>query len=545
VIAEVGTSATPTGMVSLKFIPSFIPRSSRNSDEVLEIEVPKNATIAQCKSLMCERFVKNPQIHHLYVCDIWSKPDRPIHHENHTLDQEHIHDTDVLWLAEGPPPLPGQLNLDFQLYFTQEATPKSAHAQTDGSSSPKTDETAITEKEESKAGEKTEEKSQLESENGGYEYDEEDIIDVKEYDIMNVPDDDSDIRNRKNNKTSNKDNHAEEVVSYNNFKLLEAMYLLQSPALADSGRFKRSSAFSVTYLFSLDVHQSTTLLQLKELLITKPALDCVVSPHHLRLWMADRLLRKDGQSLKKLNVANRACITIQILSEPDVCEESDILFYVHRRDTLLRSFETPLQFWFKGSTLSDLRRDVSELMAIPLAELLLVRFLRHNGKWKVLDEEMTNEKNTQPKEGEATSREKNSRDDKPTETSKPQESRPTTETVAETTEPKKETQGDNGKGKKNTKHEQGKRKEGQHKSKQKKAHSQFKPVQRSPFNLRDGDVLVVKDKREDPDNKDDFVSFDLAMKMGHIGRKGRNYGRPNHKRQRKLEKGLKIHVEDF
>jgi hypothetical protein len=76
-------------------------------------------------------------------------------------------------------------------------------------------------------------------------------------------------------------------------------------------------------------------------------------------------------------------------------------------------------------------------------------------------------------------------------------------------------------------------------------HTHKKPIQNKPIYLRDGDIVVVKDEREDEDQNDKFELECLVQRT--VRSKGKE-GRWSAKHQvykRRPERGIVIHVEDF
>jgi hypothetical protein len=244
---------------------------------------------------------------------------------------------------------------------------------------------------------------------------------------------------------------------------LQVLRSLVSPAVHLSRSFPPSvreapdAPFAVSSLFKLDVSRATTVRALKEQLKATAALDHVPSADHIRLWHQERLLKHDRWPLKKhvrtllcamrarvvsclvvslivwraccvQHVANYSTITVEILDSPetsadwreecgveavptasasahagdelmddeyeyygdgddDVAHNNALLLYVHRRNPVRRTIGFVSTQWFGGETVAQLRSEVAQATGIDRAHLQLVKYLQYNGKWRVLDDE--------------------------------------------------------------------------------------------------------------------------------------------------------------
>jgi len=219
---------------------------------------------------------------------------------------------------------------------------------------------------------------------------------------------------------------------------------------------------------------------LKALMIQQPALKHVDSPNKIRLWSRDRLLKKNSLSLKRQNIGSDTSLTVQIIPEGEKeFENNEILLYIHRRLVNANSYGPPMEVRF-----TQKQGTVNELVGV-VSDLLLIPtaslFLaKLNGH-----------------NGKWIALE------------------------PEQTNKSVQTSGSNSNA------------------------SSSKPVSqaKAKFHLKDGDVIVAKDKREDPANEDDFSNNILqdpsARKQNRLGGPGAK-GKP--KATRVKEVGIHIEV---
>ncbi len=134
--------------------------------------------------------------------------------------------------------------------------------------------------------------------------------------------------------------------------------------------------------------------------------------------------------------------------------ENSILLYLQKRNSAFKVFEMPVQLYFNGVTCIELHQFIGNHFGVPLEQLEMYKYVKHNNTWQIIKEQ----------------------DGK------------TDQNVPDSTHSKRD---------KDTH----------------KANSTVKNVRSKPFNLRDGgnvtplsnhgiDIIVVKNKLDDPENKD-------------------------------------------
>ncbi|ELR17377.1 UBA/TSN domain containing protein [Acanthamoeba castellanii str. Neff] len=608
IIIEHGDASQHVPIVGLRFVVSLSGTKERAVPEPLDIDVPRNATIAKCKEMMCAMFDKPADKSRLRRTDIWGGPDRLFDDERRTLDEAKVLPGDLLWLEDGKPPVRGQIEVFFQLYFRREAGGATTGT-TNVSASQRSDEP------------NKQEQPQPQPQPG----------DTQKSPVSEP---------MKNESESEKSGDDAKAKNDREKERLQALRSLVSPAVHLSRSFPPSvreapdAPFAVSSLFKLDVSRATTVRALKEQLKATAALDHVPSADHIRLWHQERLLKHDRWPLKKHHVANYSTITVEILDSPetsadwreecgveaaptananagdqlmddeyeyygdgddDVANNNALLLYVHRRDPVRRTIGFVSTLWFGGETVAQLRSEVAQATGIDRAHLQLVKYLQYNGKWRVLDDEVADDtadsvagagdnivdNSKQPATATASDddeeEDEEEQEDEGTEMvemtasaatvdgePEPNSAMMTAEEVAEELKvaavvAKEEERRERAEA--DTEAEVlDHRSPYHHEPQQQRGNVSRRKIEGKPYYLKDGDVVVAKDRREEPEgHPDDFHESLCLMPERDFGggkkkKKRRERGRKdgnwtNQPRggttRRAVERGIRIDVDEF
>eukprot|EP01117_Protostelium_nocturnum_P014334 TRINITY_DN5452_c0_g1_i3.p1 TRINITY_DN5452_c0_g1~~TRINITY_DN5452_c0_g1_i3.p1 ORF type:complete len:1042 (-),score=382.12 TRINITY_DN5452_c0_g1_i3:49-3174(-) len=251
-----------------------------------------------------------------------------------------------------------------------------------------------------------------------------------------------------------------------NVKELEVPYV--SAALFNLWSIQRLSceeSGTNKQMFHVDITSFYTIEDLKNLLVTQSELKDL-SPNSLRLWSVDRLLSKNSFQLKKWNVADNSTITVEIV-DPEanavaLASENSTLIYLQSRNSSTKKFGSYREILVDTSlSFVALRKLISSSVGVSEENLNLFRLNRANGSWQDLDEM---ENMIASKQVEKPSTEKKGKSEK-------SKSGPT--------------------------------------------------IKGKPWSFKDGDVIVWKNKLEDPNNEDNFAKS-IVVKTVTLDKKDRS-----------------------
>jgi len=211
------------------------------------------------------------------------------------------------------------------------------------------------------------------------------------------------------------------------------------------------------------------------------------SEKYIRLWYKSKLLKVDSLSLRKYQISQDSTFVIQVLKEEDRCcmEDFPSLFFIHRRRPDNSGFFAPIEFYFHGVTKLDLIISLSQAFDIPQEVLLIAKYGVHTALWELLLGGYD----------------------------------------AEDAPPTKPPTAQNNKKTPNDKQNK----------------KQIHVIARRPFGLTDGSLIVIGDKRDDPQGLNLF--FTLLTTSGSVYKEEQD-SKTKSTGRRYAEVALKISVED-
>lgn len=173
---------------------------------------------------------------------------------------------------------------------------------------------------------------------------------------------------------------------------------LDAHALAQAGR-----KACLVSLGELEVHQDITLDELKLLITTLPALHAEVgevltaalTPDHLRLrgvqpnYLPGKLFTGGERTLKKLHVSHDKNYVVQVLPEPERLPNPCLVFWCARRvvpDAAYDPVYPPVEAILRQQrpTYGDLQGLMQHITRVPIAHMELGKFNAHKHTWKKL-----------------------------------------------------------------------------------------------------------------------------------------------------------------
>jgi len=181
----------------------------------------------------------------------------------------------------------------------------------------------------------------------------------------------------------------DEFIPDSDTTVINSFATLSSPGLHLSTSTTNHN-FYIEQLFVLDILSSLKLLELKQLIIQQNELKHVDSPHKIRIWHGDKLLKKNTTSLKKQSVNSDTLLTLEIL-ESEESTEVNLLLYVQLWIAQYGVFSPPKQINFNGLLCSELRTVLSEELELSKEDLRIIKYNKHNRTWQELKDDNLNE----------------------------------------------------------------------------------------------------------------------------------------------------------
>jgi len=141
--------------------------------------------------------------------------------------------------------------------------------------------------------------------------------------------------------------------------------------------------YKTSKLCSFDFSCYKTLLEMKNEILKLDYYKSVPSPYHLRIFQNERLIKKNGSTLRKQNINTDARLTVQVIDYPDNSDGNGFLLFLHKRLTQTKRFDQIGEYWWKGTTLEDLIIDLSNHTNVPVEFLLFATYEIFYDRWVI------------------------------------------------------------------------------------------------------------------------------------------------------------------
>jgi len=141
--------------------------------------------------------------------------------------------------------------------------------------------------------------------------------------------------------------------------------------------------YKISRLCIFDFSCYKTLLDLKNEIFKLDYYKTVPSPHHIRIFQNERLIKKNDSTLRKQNINTDCRLTVQVLDQPDNFDGNGFLLYLHKRQPSTKKFIQLGEYWWNGVSLEDLLIDLSKHSNIPIEFLLFATYELFYDRWVI------------------------------------------------------------------------------------------------------------------------------------------------------------------